>query len=239
MTRADVQALALARGSRMGSSSNRAGQGSDGLPVEKRRAAWRVDRGQHLGIRGPPPLTGLRSTACVCPRLPRSWADLKLRADRLALLRRRQHEAQGQGQAAQRAGPGAAAAVAEAAGEGGKGTQEQLLGAVKQDEGGEGRRAALAPVPAAPTSKQDCASAHSDMPGRRVGWRCCHLPAGQAAEPGARAAGSSGKYVLPRGFLYEYVSCPNYLGGQGPRGGRTCLAAWVVPICTPDACQRA
>lgn len=160
------------------------------------------------------------------------WADLKLRAGRLAMRRR--------GVAAADGGGGSGSSSSK----GGSGTPvEKLLhpGEGDENDGSNGDSGG-----AGPSTGSRAPSSTSGSPGGAVNPR----PSGvsqrrqsadrdraQAQGPGpAPAAGVGGtagaavpsQYFIPRGGLYEYVSCPNYLGELVEWTGYA-VACWSWP----------
>ncbi|GLC45213.1 hypothetical protein PLESTB_000724300 [Pleodorina starrii] len=134
------------------------------------------------------------------------WADLKVRAGRLALRRR------GRGEAA----AGAAASLPQGAGGAGdvssstSAARQGLLDAAKRDGDGDGD---------GETEGEAAGGGGGGGSGKAAGG-------GRSAAHGSQAVRQ--EYFIPHGGLYELVSCPNYLGELIEWSGYA-LALWSWP----------
>lgn len=144
------------------------------------------------------------------------WADLKLRAGRLEMLRRRQAAAA----TAAGSGGGADAAAGAAAERGSKAVAAVAGAGIGAAGGGGGEGSAAGGM------RESLLEFSRDGGGAAGG---VGAPAGASSSPaslsvsikdgGAGAGGGGGtvgdvreRYFIPQGGLYDYIACPNYLG---------------------------
>ncbi|KAG2492220.1 hypothetical protein HYH03_009465 [Edaphochlamys debaryana] len=139
------------------------------------------------------------------------WADLKLRAGRLALRRRRQQPPQQHGGGVDVSGAAAAVAPISAGGEGSGSAAAAVRQGLLDREDADGSSGADA---AATVGGADAAGAAAK--------------GASAAAAGSASASIRDQYFVPSGGLFELVSSPNYLGEMVEWFGYA-LALWSYP----------